>query len=88
MRKFKQWLDAEYRVVGTDNSRQRLAVNGVFAEYDDAMANVWIKHKGTRVSVGSGFTAEQRIWYGQRPEEIVSPHLPHLPVWPPDANAS
>lgn len=72
IRKFKQWLDAEYTVVGVDNNRMRLAVDGVFGEYD-AMANIWIEHKGVRVSVGSGFTAEQRIRYGQRPGDIVSP---------------
>jgi DNA ligase-1 len=49
----------------------RLAVDGVFGEYD-AMANIWIEHKGTRVSVGSGFTAEQRIKYGAEPDLIVS----------------
>lgn len=71
MRKFKQWLDAEYTVVGTENSRMRLAVKSVYGEYE-ALANICIEHKGTRVSVGSGFTAEQRIRYGQRPEDIVS----------------
>ena len=49
----------------------RLAVNGVFGEYD-AMANIWIEHKGVRVSVGSGFTADQRIKFGQNPDLIVS----------------
>lgn len=71
IRKFKQWLDAEYTVVGVDNSRMRLAVDGIYGEHD-AMANIWIEHKGTRVSVGSGFTTEQRIRYGQRPQDIVS----------------
>lgn len=71
IRKFKQWLDAEYTVVGVDNNRMRLSVDGVYGEHD-AMANIWIEHKGTRVSVGSGFTTEQRIRYGQRSEDIVS----------------
>ena len=53
----------------------RLAVDGVFGEYD-AMANIWIEHKGVRVSVGSGFTAEQRIRFGKRPEDIVSSPSP------------
>lgn len=50
----------------------RLSVKGVFGEYD-AMANVWIEHKGVKVSVGSGFTVEQRLRYGRHPEDIVSP---------------
>jgi len=49
----------------------RLAVNGVYGEYD-AMANIWVEHKGVRVSVGSGFTADQRIQFGKNPELIVS----------------
>lgn len=49
----------------------RLAVNGVYGEYD-AMANIWIEHKGVRVSVGIGFTADQRIKFGKNPELIVS----------------
>ena len=69
--KFKKWQDAEYTVIDVENSRMRLAVNGVYGEYD-AMANIWIEHKGVRVSVGSGFTADQRIQFGKNPELIVS----------------
>jgi DNA ligase-1 len=71
IRKFKKWQDAEYNVIDVENSRMRLAVNGVYGEYD-AMANIWIEHKGVRVSVGSGFTADQRIQFGKNPELIVS----------------
>ena len=75
IRKFKRWLDAEYTVIEVDNNRMRLAVDGVFREHD-AMANIWIEHKGVKVSVGSGFTAEQRIRFGKHPEEIVSTPSP------------
>ena len=71
IRKFKKWQDAEYTVVDVENSRMRLAVNGVYGGYD-AMANIWVEHKGVRVSVGSGFTADQRIQFGKNPELIVS----------------
>jgi len=71
IRKFKKWQDDEYTVIDVDNSRMRLAVNGVYGEYD-AMAVIWIEHKGVRVSVGSGFTADQRIQFGKNPELIVS----------------
>jgi DNA ligase-1 len=50
----------------------RLSVEGVYGEHD-AMANIWIKHKGVDVSVGSGFTADQRTRYGRNPELIVRP---------------
>jgi DNA ligase-1 len=49
----------------------RLAVDGVFGEHE-ACSNVWIEHRGTPVSVGSGFSAEQRLRYARDPEAIVS----------------
>jgi DNA ligase-1 len=71
IRKFKKWQDAEYTVVGHDMSCMRLAVDGVFGEYE-ALAAIWILHKGVKVSVGSGFTADQRIKFGANPDLIVS----------------
>ncbi|OCF61681.1 hypothetical protein L486_01339 [Kwoniella mangroviensis CBS 10435] len=70
IRKFKKWLDSEYTVRSIDTSSMRLSVDGVFGEYV-ALANVWIEHDGHPVSVGSGFTAEQRIRYAKHPEQIV-----------------
>lgn len=37
-----------------------------------ACSNVWIEHGGHRVSVGSGFTSEQRLRFAAHPDEIVS----------------
>ncbi|TYJ51967.1 hypothetical protein B9479_007433 [Cryptococcus floricola] len=70
VRKFKKWQDAEYPVLSLTTSTMRLSINGTFAERQ-AMANVWIEHKGTKVAVGSGWTAEERVRYAERPEEIV-----------------
>ncbi|WRT69371.1 uncharacterized protein IL334_006355 [Kwoniella shivajii] len=70
IRKFKKWLDAEYQVLALDTSSMRLSINGTFGEHE-ALANVWIEHEGHRVSVGSGFTADQRIKYAKNPEQIV-----------------
>ncbi|OCF77701.1 hypothetical protein I204_01699 [Kwoniella mangroviensis CBS 8886] len=70
IRKFKKWLDSEYTVRSLDTSSMRLSVDGTFGEYE-ALANVWIEHEGHPVSVGSGFTAEQRIRYAKHPEQIV-----------------
>lgn len=70
MRKFKQWQDAEYTVTNVDVSRQRLAIGGVFDEYD-AVAAVNIRHKGHLVAVGSGLAAEQRIRWAKDPSQIV-----------------
>lgn len=74
MLKYKEWQDAEYTVVGTETSRQHLYVDGVLAERE-ALASVWIEHKGHRVSVGSGFTTEQRLRYARKPEEIVGKEI-------------
>ncbi|EJT49959.1 hypothetical protein A1Q1_00890 [Trichosporon asahii var. asahii CBS 2479] len=68
--KFKNWQDAEYTVLSLDTSVQRLPVDGVYGEYE-ACANVWIEHKGHRVSVGSGFTPDQRLRYARDPSLIV-----------------
>ncbi|WVF68830.1 hypothetical protein IAT40_003603 [Kwoniella sp. CBS 6097] len=67
IRKFKKWQDAEYVVESIDTSSMRLSINGVFGTYE-ALSNVWISHEGHKVSVGSGFTADQRIRYAQNPE--------------------
>jgi len=74
IRKFKQWQDAEYTVLSTETSKMRLAINGVFDEYE-ALANVWIEHKGVKVSVGSGFSAEERLRYAKNPELIVGKEI-------------
>lgn len=70
IRKFKKFQDAEYTVVDMDVSPQRLPVNGVYDVYE-ACSNVWIEHKGHRVSVGSGFTPAERIAYAKDPSLIV-----------------
>ena len=74
IRKFKQWQDAEYTVKSIDTSRMRLSVNGVTGEHL-ALSNVCIEHKGHPVSVGSGFTSEEKVKYAQNPDLIVS-HFP------------
>ncbi|WVQ96360.1 hypothetical protein IAU59_003465 [Kwoniella sp. CBS 9459] len=67
VRKFKKWQDSEYIVESIDTSSMRLSVNGVYGTYE-ALSNVWISHEGHRVSVGSGFTADQRIRYAKDSE--------------------
>lgn len=71
MRKFKQWLDAEYTVKDVEISRQRLAIDGVFDEYA-AVAALVISHKGHTVAIGSGLTARQRVDWAKEPGLIVS----------------
>jgi DNA ligase-1 len=56
----------------------RLAIDGVFAEHEACSNVFWIKHKGTPVSIGSGFTAEQRLAYAKDPSLIVSATDPRI----------
>lgn len=70
IRKFKQWRDAEYKVVGITTATMRLPINGRFEERE-ALSAIQIVHKGTRVSVGSGFTSEQRVEFARDPEKII-----------------
>jgi len=51
----------------------RLSINGVYGEHI-ACARVWIEHRGHPVSIGSGFTAEERVRYARDPSLIVSAH--------------
>ncbi|WWC93135.1 uncharacterized protein L201_008102 [Kwoniella dendrophila CBS 6074] len=74
IRKFKKWQDGEYVVKSIDTSLMRLSVNGKFNEYK-ALSNVWIEHFGHPVSVGSGFTAEQRIKFAENPKKIIGKQI-------------
>ena len=70
IRKFKEWKDAEYTVVGITTATMRLPIEGRFEERE-ALASIQIEHKGTRVSVGSGFTPEQRVEFARDPQRIL-----------------
>lgn len=72
--KFKKWKDAEYTVVSAHNSTMRLAVDGTYEERE-ACANVIVEHNGHPVSVGSGFSAEQRLRFARDPGEIVGKQI-------------
>lgn len=70
LQKVKIMVDAEYRVIGTENDINRIIENG--KEVDEKMmARVWIEHKGNRVDVGSGFSHAERRLYYQDPSLII-----------------
>jgi DNA ligase-1 len=62
--KMKQDFDAEYTIVGCRTGPMRLFVNGKEQLLPVVLKSVDIIHKGQSVSVGSGFTAAERIRYG------------------------
>jgi DNA ligase-1 len=68
--KIKTFVDAEYLVVGVENSINRVIVEGKEVE-EEMLKNVIIEHKGCQVQVGSGFSQEQRRKYFKNPEEII-----------------
>ncbi|PWZ03189.1 hypothetical protein BCV70DRAFT_197422 [Testicularia cyperi] len=69
IRKFKEWKDAEYTVQDISVASMRLPISGEFQQRQ-AMAAIYVDHRGTRVAVGSGFTPQQRVAFAENPELI------------------
>jgi DNA ligase-1 len=68
--KVKQMQDDEYEVIGYEIAMNRVIENG--AEIEEEMLKcVHILELGDPVSVGSGFSLEQRRQFYKNPEEIV-----------------
>jgi len=68
--KVKDFLDDEFEVIDYEIGPMRM-VEGGKQVTKDVLTNVVINYKGNRVSVGSGFTKEQRIYYAQHPKDIL-----------------
>lgn len=70
MLKVKAFKDAEYVVEDVEFGPFRVIKDGKEVE-EDVMTNAYITHKGNRVSVGSGWSLEQRRQYKEHPEELI-----------------
>lgn len=70
IRKIKDWQEDEYTVEAIETAMMRLPIGQEYAERL-AMASAVIRHKGILVHVGSGFSAEQRLKFAQKPELII-----------------
>jgi DNA ligase-1 len=68
--KVKKFYDAEYTVLKTINGIIRWIENGVTVERE-TLSSIIIEHKGCLVSVGSGFSKEQRERYYNNPNELI-----------------
>jgi DNA ligase-1 len=68
--KVKKFHDAEYTVLECVNGTIRWTENGQQVE-KECLSSIIIEHKGYRVSVGSGFSKEQREYYLNRHNELV-----------------
>ena len=70
MLKVKAFKDAEYVVEDVEFGPFRVIKDGREVE-EEVMTNAFITHKGNRVSVGSGWSLEQRRQYKEHPEELI-----------------
>ncbi|KAG1168276.1 hypothetical protein G6F36_012283 [Rhizopus arrhizus] len=66
--KVKEWEDAEYIVNGVETNYMRMPDTG---ENKLVLKNVNIEHKGNIVSVGSGFSMNERIAFAENPSLII-----------------
>jgi len=66
--KVKDFQDAEYVVEGIEAGKLPYSDGG---EGCECLKTIWIKHKGCRVDVGSGFTNDERIEFYENPSLIV-----------------
>ena len=68
--KVKKFHDAEYTVLECVNGTIRWTENGQQVE-KECLSSIIIEHKGCKVSVGSGFSKEQREYYLRHHDELV-----------------
>lgn len=68
--KVKKFHDQEYTVLDCINGTIRWTENGQQVE-KECLSSIIIEHKGNRVSVGSGFSKEQREYYLNRHDELI-----------------
>lgn len=70
MLKLKKFYDGEYKVEDVVFDSLRFVIDG--REITQMMlSSIQISHKGYPVSVGSGFSRDQRVYYYHNPEELV-----------------
>lgn len=68
--KFKQWHDAEYKVLAVEEGDAQELIDGKMVKIK-CVGNLVIEHKGNKVGVGTGLSLEQRKRWYEHPEEIV-----------------
>ena len=68
--KVKKFHDEEYQVKDIQMGAMRWIENGVEIE-KEVLRNIIIEHKGCLVSVGSGFSKEEREHYHKNPNDIM-----------------
>lgn len=72
--KYKIFSDGEYIVKSINTGPFRVINKGIEVT-EELMSNVIIEHKGFEVSVGSGFSIEQRRFYKNNPTAIIGKQI-------------
>jgi DNA ligase-1 len=72
--KVKKFCDAEYKILKVETGPFRVITNGIEVE-ENMLTNIIIEHKGNRVSVGSGFSLEERRLFFNNPELLIGKEI-------------
>lgn len=70
MLKVKKFQDAEFKILDCENDIMRLVEDGRQVE-KNVLARILIEYKGNIVSVGGGFSKEQRVYYADRHDKLI-----------------
>lgn len=70
MLKVKDFKDSEYKILDVEFGDFRVIKNGKEIT-ENILTNIIIEHNGCKVSVGSGFTIEQREYFKEHPNELI-----------------
>jgi len=72
--KVKKFFDDEYIVKGIETGPFRILTDGI-EHTEEVLSNVIIEHKGYEVSIGSGFSFEERRKYYKNPELLIGKEI-------------
>ncbi len=68
--KVKKMHDEEYTIIDLDFGDHRIIENGQEIT-ERLLSQVYVKHKGNRVGIGSGFSKAERKYYTKNHEELI-----------------
>lgn len=72
LQKIKSFKDQEFKVIAAENTSMTFQTPSGTETLDNVLKAIVILNKGTKVSVGSGFSKEQRILFGKHPNLILN----------------
>jgi ATP-dependent DNA ligase len=60
LQKIKSFFDAEYKVIGLEEGKKKMLVDGIMQE-TICVKSLVIEHKGSHMNVGSGLSDNERV---------------------------